>query len=464
MKKIKNFIYKLRRLLNYDFDNVIKNNTMINNQITKISNELQEVNINVQKLVNSIELFNNQVIDIDRNINQQISNKLTNIDSEISLLQILSRKNDLKKILLCGFYGALNLGDELMIDVLLKKIRKIGNFDITIMLCKNFYFDISKYDDVSIIYYPDKTGDFAFIAENYDVLIFGGGALIDDTNFQSFDEITLGRILIDLTTQFIKRRKTTILYGLSTNFKFVDSDFVQKLSYVCKNVSYISLRDENSLKTLKDNNIKSHNIKIVNDIVFCNDYSKFFQKNKLSDKKMTIGLVYVCFNELKEKILNITNKIITYFDENNIYISIKLIPFYGYNQNDYQFYKSIIENIDFNDIVIERNPNNLDELCRTLNKCDIIFSMRYHCTLISNILNIKTVCINYDSHKHYTNKNKYLYEKYKFDKNIINFSSEITMNDINQIVKKDNKYVDITEVTKESNQEVDDALKFLKES
>lgn len=54
---------------------------------------------------------------------------------------------------------------------------------------------------------------------------------------------------------------------------------------------------------------------------------------------------------------------------------------------------------------------------------DYVITSRYHVALLSNTLSKKSLLINYDTHRHYINKNKYLYENYNFDKNIIDFSN-----------------------------------------
>ena len=451
MKKIKRFLSKIRKMVNFDFNN-------FDESLKKLDYNFSIIDKNTSKIINDVDSIKSNVNFLQQKI-FKLDEKINNLNSELSLLQLNFSQ---PSILICGFYGAFNLGDELMLDILLKKIRSIGNFSITIMLSNNYYTDIQKYGDVKIIYYPTKTSDFSYIADIYDYLIFGGGALIDDDDFKSYEFISLGRILVDLSTEFILKKKKTILYGLSTNDKLHDSDFLRKLSFVIDNCSYFSLRDEKSLKTLSECGINTKKINIVHDLVFCYDYSKFLHDKKLS-KKITIGFVYICFNDLKDDIIKFTNDVIHFCKNNNTGIDIKFIPFYNYKNNDEDFYLSLLDKIDYSGLVINRFPKDISELTQQLNECDVVFSMRYHCTLVSNILNKKTICIDYDSHKHYYNKNNYLFEKYNFDKNMIRFSKGFDEKMFKYVISNKNNCFDRTVISKEAVKQLESALSIVKE-
>jgi polysaccharide pyruvyl transferase WcaK-like protein len=64
-------------------------------------------------------------------------------------------------------------------------------------------------------------------------------------------------------------------------------------------------------------------------------------------------------------------------------------------------------------ITIEKTPDNATELCRIFSQCDIIITSRYHAALISSVLGIRTLVIDYSNkHRHYPNKIKYIKQKY----------------------------------------------------
>ena len=153
-----------------------------------------------------------------------------------------------KKILLAGFYGAINLGDELMLETLLNIVNKNNEYDITIMLCDNQNIDITRYGKYNFIHYPLNETDFNVLANYFDCIIFGGGALIDDVDYECHNKtLTLGRILVDLSMRFIAFDKKVILYGLSTNKELTNKEFIKKFRYIVNHSTYISLRDSNHL-------------------------------------------------------------------------------------------------------------------------------------------------------------------------------------------------------------------------
>lgn len=140
----------------------------------------------------------------------------------------LIKKNNKKQILICGFYGAINLGDDLMLETLLNYLNQIENLEITIMLCDKKNIDITNYGEYNFIHYPTKTNDFAIIAKYFDAVIFGGGALLDDCNYDDNNPVfNLGYILVNLSLEFINFKKTTILYGLSSNKELTNNQYIK---------------------------------------------------------------------------------------------------------------------------------------------------------------------------------------------------------------------------------------------
>ena len=84
-----------------------------------------------------------------------------------------------------GFYGAPNLGDELMLETLLQYFPSFKDVDLTIMLSDNPVYDIGSYPAVNFIHYPKTRYDFNYLAQYFDTLVFGGGAIIDDRFFDN---------------------------------------------------------------------------------------------------------------------------------------------------------------------------------------------------------------------------------------------------------------------------------------
>lgn len=80
------------------------------------------------------------------------------------MLSLKNNQFNKKKVLICGFYGAFNLGDELMLQTILKNLKNVSNLEITIMLCDNPYTDTTKYGKCKFIHYPRTRNDLNIIA------------------------------------------------------------------------------------------------------------------------------------------------------------------------------------------------------------------------------------------------------------------------------------------------------------
>lgn len=457
MKRLGRVFNKVKRLLNYDFNEVTKRENEIINELNTIKEQSNALNERLNCLDDYISDLNNNSFMINKKIDYL--KDYVSYGSMETLPLISKTSSDKKKILICGFYGAFNLGDELMLNKMLENIEKAGNYDITIMLCDNPYTDMTRYGKYKFIHYPKTRSDLNHLALYYDCLIFGGGALIDDVNYDNIDsQMTLGYILINLTMRFITFDKKTILYGLSTNDKIENLEFIKKLNYIINNCTYFSLRDTNSLKTLKKANIDVSNVKIVDDIVFAYDFKEVNNKGR---NIINVGIIYITSPDTRETLIENLKKIIIYLNENKIAYNINFIPFYDYLGSDVKFYNDLKDNFGSDNIKVLDYEFTFEKLQTVINDQDYIISMRYHGSLIANMLNKKVLSIVYKNHRHYQNKMNYLYENYGFEKNM---QFNVTKKSLDALfkapkVKKDKTLLD--KISKQSNKDIIDALKKL---
>jgi len=448
---------KFKQIVN-NYRTVVKFCKENSNKIKSIEEELS----NVKGIINNENEVLNSKIDKIASINNDIFNNF-----RYSNLEFLTLDNTVKKckVLIVGFYGAPNLGDELMLQTLLLKLSNFNsNIDVTIMLCENSKFDITTYPGVKILHYPKSVLDLNVISNYFDCVIFGGGALLDDSDFNIYNsQLSLGNILINLSLRMIAFNKKLILYGLSCSDSIINPEYILKLDFIIQNCTYISLRDENSKKTLERIGIETNKISIVNDIVFSNQ--SLYHTKKLSSsvsEQCNIGIVYICSN-IDEMVI-FTNKIITSFKNKYKKVHISLIPFYQYNNNDKDFYKKLSDKLNYDNISIEKYPRNLDELISIFNNCEYVISMRYHATLVANSLGKKVLNLKYDTHNHYNNKIDYLYKKYKFKNYEILYSKlnePISHNVIDKFVNGKSNETISDKIYNESNKEIKHVIKLL---
>lgn len=389
---------------------------MLDNNISQITLEMNNNNNNIKSELSEIK---EQQKVIEKELENKIINEINNSilkfrdDFSYTNFELLNIKRDpkYKNILIVGFYGAPNLGDELMLETLLEYIENIPNKKITVLLADNPEYSIDKYKDIRFIHYPKTLYDFNVMAEQYDYIIFGGGAVIDDKQYKKEKsyQYDLGTILIKLSIRAIAFKNKVICIALSASKDILDTEYLEKLKYIIQNSYYFSVRDEYTRKYLSEKLGKECEEKIikVHDIVFSNKkiLKNIEDKHKLKNYK-NIGIIAISNDDNLEKIDLIINDIKKY----NKNIIINLIPFYDYNNMDIEFYKKIIEKHTDIKINIENFPENMQKTIDFYKKNDIIIGMRYHSILLAYALNIPCVAICYDIHEHYIYKIKYLNE------------------------------------------------------
>lgn len=451
LSKIKKLINNYRYVVNFCKEN---------SEQVKI---IKENVLDTQKLLkNEFEILNFKVNKLEFNYNE------LNCNFKYSNLEFLTLDNSIKdmKLLIVGFYGAPNLGDELMLETLLLKLKNFNsNINVTIMLCENSKFDITKYPGVKILHYPKSILDLNVISDYFDCVIFGGGALLDDSDFDFYNnQLSLGNVLINLSLRMIAFNKKVILYGLSCASSINNSEYISKLNFIVENCTYISLRDENSKKVLEKIGIKTTKILTVNDIVFANQNLYFKKEKKLNaSTSCNIGIIYVCSDNIAE-LYNFTKRIISKFCKKYKKVHISLIPFYEFNDNDTNFYKKLINKLNYEDISILKMPKDFAELTSVFENYEYIISMRYHATLIANSLGKKVLNLKYDLHRHYNNKIDYLYKRYNFQNYELLYSQmnkKISDKVFNEFINgKPSKNIS-DKVYRDSNEEIEYAMKFL---
>lgn len=337
-------------------------------------------------------------------------------------------------ILVAGFFGAFNLGDELILETTLEYLKRTHqDAQVTIMLSDNYSSDITRYGSYQFIHYPNTPVELNNIATHYDSVIFPGGAIIDDLDYGLENRpLSIGTTLVNLSLRFITMGKPTVLYGLSSNKELSNPEFIEKLSRVIETSAHFSLRDTNSIGTLRRAGIKTDAVQIVDDVVIANDAVTF--KPETTDG--TIGLIYVFTEDTFERLTAFTKKLL---EATPASVTLEIIPFYDFNNNDAKFGRKLVKAIGDSRLVLNNaRIGNFEETVKRLGSKSAVVSMRYHGTLLSNLLGVRTLCIDLDTHPHYFNKNKYLFDHYGFAKNIIAFSKidKVTTKQISDFTKK----------------------------
>lgn len=363
----------------------------------------------------------NQMITTEHNLNyygmiKEIQNASQSFNPELFMLEAGHSE---KRILLVGYYGAYNLGDELMLQTILCLIKSQGLNKITVMIVDNKSYDYTLLPGVDFLHCPKNIYDYNYIAQHFDMLIWGGGALIDDNHFTEIGNINLGNMLIRLSERFVAFHKQVMAISLSSNKCLKNPSYIERLTNITKNSCYFSVRDQYSFDLLKKLGVE--NITLSEDILYANE---FWNDHSLREKDVhsnkVIGIVWICLQDTRE----LFKKVVSSLLEKYHGYKIKCIPFYGYNDNDDKFYNDVIKEMNLADSVyVAEYSNSLSGVSKEIAETDYMINMRYHAMLISGMLNKKMLNICYDQHVHYYNKVSYVLEQFEASESILMYST-----------------------------------------
>ena len=281
-----------------------------------------------------------------------------------------------KKIVLSGYFGFKNFGDEAILNVLLSKINTDENSITVITADPNYTKELHK--NVDCI----KTFDLVSVMKNIfkaDVLISGGGSLLQDVT--SVKSLFYYLFVIFLGIIFGKK---VIIFaqGIGPINNKIGQFFCKNILKYCY---YISVRDEKSLELLKSWGIKAD---LVCDPIFSLEVLAIEQKEDI------VGVQLRDFSSMSDKFINkLAQKVSQNFKDKKIEI--------------YSFQDSIDKEIceKFKNALLSINPDiraevftNLTnrQIIDLLSKNEYLIGMRFHSIIVGLLAKSKILTINYD--------------------------------------------------------------------
>jgi len=286
----------------------------------------------------------------------------------------MKKTNKYKNILISGYYGFDNFGDEAILGVLVKKLKEM-KMNIRV-LSKNP-------KKTSALYKVDTTLFFCLIQvihriRQSDILISGGGSLLQDvTSLKSL----LYYLWVINTALFFKKKVIIFAQGIGP----INSRFGRFLTKnTLKKCSLVTVRDEKSLFLLRGWGLKPE---LVCDPLFDLNLQRSFHSSK-------VGVQLRGFKTLKENLL------VKLAEQINKDFSDKRIEIYSFQDSlDLEvckkfdaILKSINPGLDTKLIYNQTSQEILDKI----SKVDYMIAMRFHANLIALKYGVKTLAICYD--------------------------------------------------------------------
>ena len=343
--------------------------------------------------------------------------------SIVNIVDKCNEINEKKKVLVLGWYGANNFGDDLMLHIIAHD-KSYAYYDVSIIIDPYYSKFIEIEDGISYCYPPSELKDLEKISNYFDLILVAGGGHIDDVEISSLSFIPY--LAVELSILAINKKKEVRWKAVSSNDKITNPVYIDKIKYIIENAEEFTVRDNLSAEILKKIGV-SKKIPIVDDLALGYAFNK---------KLLIVTLVP--FLE-KEVYINILSEIANFQYKSNYSWDVCLLPFYNGNNYDVLFFKELLACMDFNRerFFIGPSYNTIESMIYFMKSADIFFNMRYHASLISLKLGKPTLSFCVDSHRHYFNKISYLNNL--FERHAIVYESKYKDGDIidnlNSIVK-----------------------------
>lgn len=279
-----------------------------------------------------------------------------------------------KKVVISGYYGADNFGDESILEVLIQRLKK-DEADITVLSTNPD--KTAKTHGVNSIH-SFKLGKVMSALSKCDILVSGGGSLLQDaTSVKSL----FYYLWVIFMAQFYKKQVLIFAQGIGPINNKIGEFFTKKL---LKNCRWISVRDDKSLFLLRGWGLKPE---LVCDPLYDLEVVGSTPSNR-------VGIQLRSFKSLTEKLLiTLANRVAIEFADKEIEI--------------YSFQDSLDLEVcqHFEQLLLSVNPNlkttvisgkTPKEIIKLIASLEYMIAMRFHAILIALKYGIKTLAINYD--------------------------------------------------------------------
>ena len=283
----------------------------------------------------------------------------------------------MKRIVLSGYFGFKNFGDEAILSVLVNKLQD-DRHRLTVISHDPSYTK-SLYKHIRSVYTFNFRDIIGAISKS-DILISGGGSLLQDvTSAKSL----IYYLLIIFIALLLRKKVVIFAQGLGP----INNQFCQFLTkLILKHCDYISVRDEKSKLLLQNWGIKSD---LVCDPIFSLKFNE--QLNKNSDYvAIQLRDFKTMNNDFIERLALEVNK---RFKDKNIEI-------YSFQDDiDFEVCKNFEKQLKMlnPDIKCKLYHNmSIHNCIYSIIKCKYLIGMRFHSIIMGLIAGCKIVGINYD--------------------------------------------------------------------
>lgn len=388
-----------------------------------------------------------------------------------SLVKKDKKANNIKKILLYGWFGTETTGDKAIYDSIIKYLENYFDESVRFSIVSSMVAYTERtlielgLDNIDIITFDQLRN----LINDYDLFVYCGGPVMGYSNLYEHYEIV---------NRANRLGKYTMIYG--AGISPIKRKLYRNLAFsFIKQNDFIILRDKESLSLLaSEYNLEPHNSCVIIDPGYIWAINQNVKKQE--NKHLTLGISFRVHpgedfysdnmnSKLKDKIssyIRVANEFILENDGRVILIPMNTFHIGGDDRKAlYQISKGILRKDRVELLSGFYFPL---QILESISKCDLFLGMRFHSSVFSNALLIPTVGVEYVLPK---GKVTSLYNNLDLQDNLLNIndlSYDNLKSKLNHIIK--NKEMIVSKLEKKNRDlyqqyynKIDDVLKELKE-
>ena len=294
-----------------------------------------------------------------------------------------------KKILLSGYFGYDNLGDEAILYSIVEELKKIDDVEL-VALSGNPQKTTEKFG----IYAVERMKLFPVLKElsRCDIFLSGGGSLLQDVTSKRSIQYYMG--LLRLAKRFFRKRVMIYSQGIGP---VDDAKNRAKIGKLLNQMDIVNVRDEQSKIELVDMGVRK-NISVTADTVFLLErhdrtFGKEYLSKNLDLNKKTVGVSIRPWKDCDDRIVSEMVHLISVLQEREV--NIVLLPFH--HPGDLRLSQRVFEQLAFkNNVHLATELFNEREMLSITANLDVMLSMRLHGLIFGVVSGAYPVAISYD--------------------------------------------------------------------
>lgn len=297
----------------------------------------------------------------------------------------------LKSIVMSGYYGFDNSGDDAILKAITKDLKSM-NEDIDIVVLSNNPEKTKKVYNVNAVN-RFKSDEVLNTIKNSSLLISGGGSLLQDVT--STRSLIYYLSVIKLA-KFYKKPIMVYANGVGPIKGRINRSLTRS---ILNGVDLITLRDEDSREYVMNMGVTNKNIKVTADPVFTLDgvdksrVDEIFIEENIPCDKEYIGVSirkWTNDDRLVDELSKTINKLLV----ENKDLEIVLIPMHY--PEDLQLSNIVLQRVNSNRCHALQKEYDVEEIMGVIRQLELIVAMRLHSLIYAATQNTPMVGLSYD--------------------------------------------------------------------